>query len=444
MQCYSTSVPGVGNSKKDEKAKPRKLTSVHMSGRWAHHAYRMSHDRQANVFYRPEGIEVMFKGARKVIPMDIRGHPNREFIWHPDSRRVAFWAPLDEARHKRVALMDIRKVSEERPYTILYDPKEAWHEEGVEHIPYGMEWSPGGNALYVLEWLNYVEDSIRPRDCVLIKVDLSKKNKATEILRKPGHIDFFMPPVSRFENGGGISKAGYWIAFGHKEGLYLLDPVAAERGEGGLRRIVTLPAVGLKNIEWNPRRDQLLVYFDRPSQAADGSQLLGVYLVHLDKVKPDEIPQTDVEDGGEAKPKQEWLERLFNEGGIHTLWFSPQGRFVTWSSSEAVFFRRPDALGEEPTVVEIQLETGEYLDIKGVTWHDSERYLGITAGPRAFVYDVQAKELTEVVNLEDSMPEGGFLAEPVWVKDELFFTKFEDVTAATEEKLLKPVLIQKK
>ena len=227
-------------------------------------------------------------------------------------------------------------------------------------------------------------------------------------------------------------------------GIAWIDPVAAERGEGELRRIVTLPAVGLKNIEWNPRRDQLLVYFDRPSQAADGSQLLGVYLVHLDKVKPDEIPQTDVEDGGEAKPKQEWLERLFNEGGIHTLWFSPQGRFVTWSSSEAVFFRRPDALGEEPTVVEIQLETGEYLDIKGVTWHDSERYLGITAGPRAFVYDVQAKELTEVVNLEDSMPEGGFLAEPVWVKDELFFTKFEDVTAATEEKLLKPVLIQKK
>ena len=52
MQCYSTSVPGVGNSKKDEKAKPRKLTSVHMSGRWAHHAYRMSNDREANVFNR--------------------------------------------------------------------------------------------------------------------------------------------------------------------------------------------------------------------------------------------------------------------------------------------------------------------------------------------------------------------------------------------------------
>jgi len=438
MQCYSTSVPGVGNTDKEEKAKAKRLTKVHMSGRWAHHAYRMSHDREANVIYRADGIEVMWKGARKVIPMDIRGHPTREFIWHPDSRQIAFWAPLDEKPYKRVALMDIRRVNGERPYKVIYDPKTTWNEEGVEHVPYGMEWSPSGNVLYVIEWLNYFEDHTRPRDCVLIKIDMKKGYKATELLRKPGHIDFFMPPVSRFENGGGVSKAGYWIAFGHKEGLYLLDPKAAEAGTADPRRVVSLPAVGLTNIEWHPRRDMLVVYFERPSQSSDGNQLLGVYLVHLDKVKPEKAPEPENVEEGAVKKKEEWIERLYNDNGIHTLWFSPQGRYVTWSSAEAVFFRKPEDVGKDPTVVEIQLDTGEYLDVKGVTWHESEKYLGITAGARAFVYEVKTAELTEVLNLEETMPEGGFLAEPVWVGDELFFTKFEDVTAETERKQFTP------
>ncbi|MEZ6183953.1 MAG: hypothetical protein R3F62_02965 [Planctomycetota bacterium] len=433
MQCYSTAVPGVGETSKDKKVKPKKLTQVHMSGRWAYHAYRISHDKQANVIYRPDGIEVMFKGARKVIPMDIRGHQTRDFTWNPDSRRVAFWAPLDEAPYKRVALMDVRKVSDERPYTIIYDPKKAWNEEGVEHVPFGLEWSPSGDALYVIEWLNYYEDPTRPRDSVLVKIDLTKRNKATELLRKPGHIDFFMPPVSRFENGEGPSKAPYWITFGHKEGLYLLNPNAKE-GEGP-RRVVSLPAVGLTNIEWNPKRDQLLLYFNTPTQGADGNQLLGVYLVHLDKVKP----ESEVEESDEGQ----WVERLFNETGIHTLWYSPRGRYATWSSNEAVFVRKPEDVGKDPTVIEIQLETGEYLDIKGVTWHDDERHLGITAGARAFVYDMQTKELSEVLNLEDTMPEGGFLAEPVWIGDELFFTKFEDVTAETERRALTPTFRKK-
>jgi hypothetical protein len=242
-----------------------------------------------------------------------------------------------------------------------------------------------------------------------------------------GLIDFFMPPVSRFENGSGPSTKPYLIAFGHREGLFVVDPRPQQGNKPAWRRISTLPAINLHNIEWNPTAPglgQLLLFFKQQVVSSDGSPLGGVVLVHLDRVGHPE--------------KGEWVEQLYDGLDVHTLWYSPRGGFATWATRNFVAYRRP-LDGPDKTTQVVCKADGTVLEVKGVHWHHGERYLAITAGSRLFVHDAETKTTTEVARFgdDDSL---NFVAEPRWVGDKVLLSRFEDVVAEANEYRSQPHL----
>lgn len=421
MYTVSCSVPGIGSST-DQTPKQETLATERMDRRWTFHSYKMSHDGETTIVHRKDGFEVV-KGTQKtMVKCDLMNVNPREFMFHPDSKRVLMWCPFDPVkRFKKIGLMDTSRLSGSEPWEVVYDPA-AYHKvtgapddkEVVFPIPFGFEWSPKGEAFFVIEKLFYQQDPQREMETVILRIDLPGK-KVTEIVKMSGVIDFFMPPVSRFEGGGGPSTKGYYIAFGHREGLYVVDPLGKKS-----RRISTLPAVNLHNIEWNPADgvDQLLLFFKQQVVAADGSTLSGVVLVHLDRV-------------GRSTAEKPWQEQLYDRLDVHTLWYSPKGTYATWGTKEFVAFRKPTD-SKDKTVVILCKNADGLLEVKGVNWHHSEKFLAITAGSRLFVYDVDKKETREVARFGEDDAKN-FVAEPRWVGDKVVLSRFEDVVAEARE-----------
>lgn len=381
----------------EKRPEPAMVSSVYMSGTWSHKAYRLSHDGRANIIYLADGIEVQYGARSSVLKMELPFNP-RDFMWHPDSRRVAFWVP-DDMGNRAVGLLDVRRVQgdtgpDEKPYEVVYDPPDG-------HMPYGLEWSPGGQALYVLE--SVLEEG--RFWSVINRVELNGR-KVEQIVRLPRQIDFFMPPVSRFENGSGASSSPYFIVFGTIDGLHLVDPRTTR-----VRRLSDVPSIGLHNVEWNPRKDQLALFFRHGQPRANGDVYAGVYLIHLDRVgHPD---------------RGEFAERLHEQTDVHTLWFSPRGTYVTWSSEKAIWFRPGEGAADGTVHLECKTEEGLPLPIKGVCWSDDERLLAVTAGNRVFLYDVRGKKLREIARFgEDS---SHFSAEPRFIGERVYLTVFQDL-----------------
>ena len=410
-----------------KRAAPVERSSVNVVGRWTHHAYKMSHDEQTLIVHLADGIKVI-QGEREVTyTMDLRAHNPREFIFSPDNSQVAFWAPLDEKHpHKRVALMNLGGLPSGEPrYQIVYDPP-------TDRVPFGMEWSPAGDALFVIE---RVRAEGTPYT-VIRRFDLPG-GKEREIVRMMGLIDFFMPPVSRFENGGGPSKKPYQLIFGARDGLYLTDPEGKR-----LSRISKLPAVGLHNIEWNPRPDvqQVALFFRFPSAAPDGRKFKGVYLVDIDRMA--ENPERD----------SEFMEHLYDGVDIHTLWFSPKGTYVTWAGKQGVYYRRP----EDPPHTAVKLEvydqlSDRHLEMRGATWSEDESRLVFTAEGRVMLHEVPKRdpkapppgpdeEKKELVVYEIASFEAGFVAEPRFVGNDVYLTVVEDIVDEMRELRSKPSL----
>lgn len=396
----------------DAQEGPKQVSSIDMKGRWTFHAYRISHDGGTTIIHHEDGVEVVQGERRKKVVMDLRMHNPRNFMFHPDNTKVAFWAPIEEGDpnpRKRIAVMDLRRLDGKAPFEVAYSPEDG-------HSPFGLEWSPAGDALYVIEMIE------RPGGLytAIQRIEYPGK-QVTTLVERLGGIDFFMPPVSRFENGAGPSKEPFRIVFGAEDGLYLVGPDASSNQ---VQRASTLPAVGLHNVEWNPdpRKEQLALYFRNSVPAQDGRIFVGVYLVHVDRLK-----------GGEED--EDCLEQLYDRTDVHTLWFSPRGTYVTWASPGAVFFRRPDAPPAQ--TVQIRPEPpaeGPPLAVRGVTWRHDEKQLAYTAGGGVFVYDVQANEAVQVATFP-----AGFAAEPVWVGDRIFLTVFEDVKDEMEKLRNTPV-----
>lgn len=423
MTTYS--VPAGRDVKKREVTKK---TSVLVQGRWTHHAFKMSHDGQTNIIHFEDGIELHQGSKRTKLKMDLTAHNPREFIYSPDSSLVAFWAPMVKGNlKKRIAVMKTSGLSagtwdtERTPRwaRIVYSPK-----RGRE--PFGMEWSPSGDALFVIE---------RARIDKLIytlihRIKMPSGGKPKEIARRLGIIDFFMPPVSRFENGSGPSSAPYKIIFGAQDGLYLVD------GKGRREeRLSKVPAMGLHNLEWNPKKgkNEVLLYFRFPAPSDQGgTPFKGVWLVRLDK-------RTQKDDASK-KPNQRFLEQLYDDTDIHTLWFSGKGKWATWAGEKAVYFRRPDDPPSKTVKIEILDDDEEPLDVRGAAWNDKETKLCFTAGNRIMIYDttVKTKKTKERKKTKKKGEEKksklytiatfkrGFGAEPRWIGDSVFFTVVED------------------
>lgn len=416
---------------------PQKVSSVYMQGNWTYHAYSMAHDGKTNIVHRADGIEVHRAGSSRpiVVPVPIAYIP-RDMMWHPDSKRVAFWvaapprdlAPWIKEQEERerayglpkqerkanervgptnvrsLAVMDVTRLSsstnpDDLPFEIVYQMSPT-------ASPFGIEWSPKGEAIFVIE--RSVEPTTRQNCGTITRIDLNATDKAKVIVTMPGMIDFFMPPTSRFERGDGPSSSDYKIVFGHIDGLYLCDPDG-----GNVRRVSHVPAVGLYNVEWNPKpnKDEMILFFRRPVTSDDGRTFTGVYRV--------DVPR------GDAAPT---LEQLYDGTDIHTLWYSPRGTYMTWASPNGVWFRRPEDPPAKVVQVDAPIAEGAPLEVKGVSWSDDERRLAFVASNRLYVCDVptgDAKaEPYEAAVFGEAASHFG--AEPRWVGDQVYLSVFED------------------
>ena len=431
---------------------PQELAQTFMVGKWAFHAYRKSHDGKTLIHHKKNGMLVQ-RGDKSVeYTMALRQHKPREFVFSPDNRLVAFWAPTEIGEPiKRIALMDLGSLRAKADYKILYSPKHG-------RIPFGIEWAPDGKALFVVE--RQVKNDIDY--AILSRIDVPG-GSLKELYRTVGKIDFFMPPVSRFENGQGLSKEPYQIIFGCMNGLYLIDP---ETGKDRTR-LSRLPAVGLQNLEWNPapKKNQVMLFFKNPVTSADGGRFEGVYLVDIDKMR------TAPADASGQVDQSVFMEQLHRRNDIHTLWFSPKGTYATWASNESIFFREPTGAKEKTAVIEILDKDDNPRLIKGVSWHDDETKVAFAADNQLWIYDFdpsdeQLKEADEKAKkaqeaaLKAAKKAGlpappepepdpvdasieavtgkrplrymvrefskGFTADPEWVGDRVVLTHFED------------------
>lgn len=404
---------------------PKEVSSTYMRGRWTHHAYSMAHDGAMTIVHTTDGIELV-RGTKNIkVPLLLPYNP-RDFMWAPDSKRVCFWVPttLNGTEVRGLAVMDASRIHStpelgDSPYKIVYAVP-------GNRQPYGVEWSPKNDCLFVIE-IEYEEGG--GSYGVIQQVDVDSK-RVKQVVRMPGPFDFFMPPVSRFERGEGPSTESYRLIFGHREGLFLVDPDGKN-----LVKLSEIPAQGLQNIEWNPnpRKNEVILFFRRPVANSKGETFGGAWRVDINlalQAAKDRV-------GGAAETSVEFAENLHDGLDIHTLWYSPRGTYVTWASENALSFRRPEAK-PDTTVVIVAPETddGIPLPIKGVTWHDKEKLLAYTAGNRCYVYDLDTKKSLLVAEM--GKPDTHFLAEPRFVKDQVFVSLFEDMKALIAEQKDKP------
>lgn len=449
MTTYS--VDTSPDEEKREEA-PQQLAQTFMVGKWTFHAYRKSHDGQTLIHHKKDGIAVQQGDKTVEYKMALRQHNPREFIFSPDNKQVAFWAPVEEGQPlKRIALMGLGSLGSKANYKILYSPKNG-------RLPFGMEWAPDGKALFVVE--RQVKNDVDY--AILSRIDVPG-GSLKELYRTVGKIDFFMPPVSRFENGQGPTKNPYLIIFGCENGLYLIDPKTGKERT----RLSRLPAVGLHNLEWNPdpKLNQVLLFFKNPVTSEDGGRFEGVYLVDIDKMRqapPDASGQVD---------QSAFMEQLHRKRDIHTLWFSPKGTYATWASNESIFFRQPTGEKDKTAVIEIMTKDDNPRRIKGVSWNDEETKIAFAADNQLWIYDFEpteaqlkkadekakkAHEAADKAAKKEGLPpppepepdpvdasieavtgkrplrymirefSKGFTADPEWVGDRVVLTHFED------------------
>lgn len=406
---------------------PRELSSVEMRGRWAFHAYVAAPNREANLLFQQHGFAIAANGRTTPfsVPMTSK---NQGVYWSPDSKHVTFWAPIrpeheppEGAASQGLAVLSLNRITAEMaeapnpvpaPYEIVYFPSQ-------ENAPFGLEWSPSGKAIYVIE-RGYEDAALYTQ---IVRVPFPR-GEPTVIAKMGGMIDFFMPPVSRFEHGGGPSARPYWIVFGHPRGLFIVDPKGRH-----VQRLANVPAVGLHNIEWHPgRENQLALYFKRGMLNAKGEQFKGVYLLHLDRL---------------GKPEAgELLEHVYPDNDVHTLWYSSRGRYVSWASGTTIHFRESKPSGSAdaaPPVRTIEPAIdGDPLDVKGYAWHEDERRLAVTAGNYLLLYNIVPKPDPEAPPPEPYFQTSlgrattHFVAEPAWVGDDVMLSSFEDLGDESE------------
>jgi hypothetical protein len=385
----------------EREEEPTQLAQTFMVGKWTFHSYRKSHDGKTLIYHLVDGIKVQQGDKVVEYKLHLRHHNPRGFFFAPDNASVAFWAPFEEGQpHKRVAVMDLGGLSSSPKFKVVYTPPEG-------HNPFGLEWAPDGKAIFVVE--KTVKDDVDY--AILKRIDMPSGGKGKELYRTAGKIDFFMPPVSRFENGDGSSTSKYFIVYGHPTGLFLTDPQGKR-----IRRVSKLPAIGLHNIEWNPAKgkNQLVLYFKKGATSPTGEKFKGVYLIHLARINRE-------------KEKGPAIEQLYDRTDVHTLWYSPRGKYVCWATVDAIFYRRPLDKPDK-TVKLIAIHDDLELEVKGMAWRGDGAKLAFTAGNHLFAHDVAQPKAPPTLLATFGKDTTHFTAEPIWVGNDVFLTVFEDMT----------------
>ncbi len=393
--------PPASRAESAKRPKPVTLSQVEMLTPWTHHAYRMAHDGSTLIAHRADGLEIrsgaMMKRSKRV-KLDLLAHNPRTLMFSPNNRRVVFWAPVTGTGSKRVAILKV-SGSKAGKTQILYTPKPRTN-------PLGMEWSPKGDALYVLE--RFWEDDMGYS--VVRRIDVKTK-KTQEIIRRLGVISFFITPVSRFENGTGESKDPFIMLYGTPEGIYSCDELG-----GSKRRVAPMPGNGLTNSEWHPTLKKVVVFFPSTVTAADGQPYVGLYLFEL-------------EGEGEAK-----ITQLRDAPDVHTMWYSPTGKYMLWANAVEVFFQETKAGGKRRSFAHLD-EERIAMPIRGATFNHKETRIAYAVHNQLWVYDMKAGSRYPVAVFAE-----GFCADPKWVGDDLVVTIYEDIAAELAQRRANPTI----
>ena len=381
---------------------PRVLSSVYMQDSWTVHAYEPSPDGKTLLVMLEDGLRLVRGGRTDDYRLDLHMGP-REFAWHPDSRRVAFWvrdtppaAPgQPQTACKALAVLDVTALPPAPLPQGAKVPYEVVHWSSKDSVPFGHLWSPDGEALLVIAT---DLDPANATSGVLRRVPTT--GPARDLLRLPGDLDFVYGPR------GSVVPAGQdRVLVAHAGvGLCALG--------GLLQPIPDLPPSGLFNLAWSPDwgRNHVLLFYRKSVQGRSGQVYRGVYLLELEAAL-----------GESARP----AEQLHDQTDVHSLSFSPLGTYATWAGPGRVAYRPVD--GKPSDTVEVRslvLESGEDLWIKGMAWSPDETKLAITAGNRLYVHEPATKELYLVAEL--GKLDHTFLAQPTWVGDRVIVGSYED------------------
>lgn len=388
---------------------PRVLSSVFMQDSWTIHAYAPSPDGETLLILLEDGIRLV-RGDRTddyALPLNIG---QREYVWHPDSKRVALWVrekqPANpkpgelEVERKAIAVLDVARLpaalaaGAKVPYEVV-----PW--SSTRASPWSVQWSPDGQALLVLA--TEEDRELRETFGVITRVPVANREatRVHDLLRVGGELELLeAPPV-------GSRPAPDRLLTGTAKELFVLD----ERAERPLR-LLDLPGAGLFNVEWSPdrRRDRVLLFYRKPVKDPAGRLLQGVYLLDLDDAL-----------GAPPKPP----EQLYAKTDVHSVWFSPRGTYASWSGPRGLWYRAPDAKAAD--LVEVVIPTlpdGEDPLMKGFAWSADETKLAITAGNRLYIHELATRALyavAEVGTMDDT-----FTAEPTWIGDRVVLSAYEN------------------
>jgi len=388
-----------GEAPKDPKkasAAQKLLTEAYTDTASLPHNYKMSHDNTKFATFTDDGVMLYKDGQKYPIKATLYTY---ELVWSPSNKYFAFVTVQEEG--EAIIVVDTRADAPvAKEHYKLASPG----------IIRGIEWSPRGNELYWIEQTNVkaINNLKRMRIGQRVPKTLVETTNA---------IDFFMPPVTWFEHGQGPTNKDYSIVYGTYEGLFLVSRDGKTR-----RRLFEAPATGVNNLEWAPNGNMILMYFNKSFKTKSAGELRGVMLAHLDEKDPKKV-----------------MESLYDGKGVHTLWFSADGKYVTWAKESNVWYRRPGDVGKKGTkvpapIIEVDGEkvAVQGKAIKGCVWNESSTRLAITAGNQVWIFDVNKNETT--IYHEFGTESAHFTADPRWKDNRLILTIYEDMEITGREK----------
>lgn len=389
----------------DAAVNPPPLTSQLMIGLWTQKGYVPSPDRKNLFIHRFDGFAISKAGAP---PVEYKWtFNNRDVQWSPDSKKFLAWTSTQD-----LTLFDLDSLG---PGGTPRSTVVRKAQQGKR--PGGIEWAPDGNDVFFAELWDDAQAKVHGS---ILRLTFGANGAVTGVAPILSHttgIRFFNPPVSRFQHGAGPNKDPYQIFVGARDGCWLLgaDGKAFEQ-------LTPAPAELTDNLEWSPdsKHEKLMINFFAPATGKGGSQLRGLYLVHLDR--------RTSEKKGEAL-----FEQLHDRFDVHTVWFSPRGKYATWVTGEGIYIREVD--GKSDTVKKVVVKDSDKtppLEVKGCAWNEAETKLAITASNRLFVYDVAKDQKWTVARC--GKEDRTFTAEPVWRGDDVTFSSFTDASAPRRKK----------
>lgn len=370
---------------------PRGLSHAQMVGRWTYRAFLLSPDEGTLVTHQEDGVTIHRGKTKTELTLDLRSHNPRGFVFSPNSLRCAFWAPNDRqtsrqlGHGKRIALA---RLEEGFGHTILYTPGAGWR-------PYALEWTPKGDALWVLE-TRAGGEGVVPASAIR-RVGLGGGVKT--MLKSAARIDFFTPSPHVSPNTAGT------FLVGRAKGLTTHDAASGKV----LLRLPGLPTEGLHNLDWNPKRNQIALFYRRARNRT------GLYHVDFDALNK-------LRTAGTVRFR-DYASQVSKSRDVHTLWYSPKGSHLTWASNKAAFLWRLKDPASKVQVIKISSDgsPGEFLEVKGVAWKPDQSQLAITAGSEAWIQTFGKTPRCYRV----AKASAGFLARPTWRKGKLLVSRFE-------------------